>query len=310
MRCSEALVIDSLKVNAFHSSDSRLSVLVDQKVYEQASKNADAEAVLYGVPMSGSYSEYKELATELRSRYENSYSQEDALSVSWSGLSKNAADAYKACLASHGVMQGLSLELVDASDDQIVISLHWKKGIGGPAKIDLEWQGDLEAVADLPTEVSDAPEGLPFVIPRPKEGNYFLAVRGSYEGEHILGDYLKIAAVTKPVEVPRVPRSLESWSADIGRSELTRAVPLEARGRSVRFKLRARASSKAGGTMQALISIDGKQIYASEVIPAADNPEINRTTEEIMIPLMAKRIHIKFANTDANAEWGWAEIIC
>ena len=311
MRCSEALVIDRLKIEDFHTSDSRMSVLVDEKVYNEASKSMEGNAKLYGVPIGGSYSEYKALASEIRSRYENEYHSEDALSISWSGLGKNAADAYKACLASHHVMQGLTLELDQASDKEIVLSLHWKKGIGGPEKIDLRWKGDVAAVAALPSEIADTPDGLPFIIPRPEEGSYFLAVEGRYKGIHIVGDVVKIAAITKPIIAEHIPKTLVTWAADIGNSILDEEIPLKAKGRMAKFILTGRATSRAGGSIQAIIWIDGEQVYATNRIPAENNPEmIGKATHDIEIPLLSKRIRVEFRNWDATAEFGKVELVC
>jgi hypothetical protein len=310
MRCSEALILDRLQVTDIHTEDYRLSILVDQKVYDEASRSLAAGAILYGVPVSGSYSEYNERAMELRSRYENTYSRDDALSVSWSGLSKNSAESYKACLASHNVMQGLSLELVDASDEEIVISLHWKKGIGGRKKIGLNWQGDTATIANLPDELSDAPEGLPFVIKRPRDGSYFLAVQGVHSGDPILGDFVKISAVTTPVEVERLPTIVASWAAKIGNSIIDEKVPIEAIGRKVKFNLQGRASSQSGGSMQAIIAIDGNEVFATDRRYAGDNPELNLTTHEVSIPLLARRARIEFKNWDSVAAFGRAELVC
>lgn len=94
------------------NDEQRLSLAynVSSNEWDEASKNGGASAVIYGVPVSANYDEYKRKVRQQAQQFHINSLERHFLAYVTSTLTQNNLDAYKACLA-----QGNSLNAVTES---------------------------------------------------------------------------------------------------------------------------------------------------------------------------------------------------
>jgi hypothetical protein len=176
--CGEALVIATYNRAQIEHDDWRLASYVTESEYNTIKKDAGASAVIYGVPVGASYSDYQRRVIEKTNSYQESLTHDQAINVMWTGLDPNAANAYSECLKAKIFNQpGLHFAVRAATKDQVSVVMVWTP-IGDESRNAIpEWTWKGESFSSLPRSV---PSGMRIaILPRPKEQQMLAA---NYKG--------------------------------------------------------------------------------------------------------------------------------
>lgn len=168
--CYRALVVSSYQENTNSGRDVRLSQYVRESEWREISRSADANAIVYDVPLGASYDEYRLTSNERLSSLNSSLSESQARNVLWTGLDQNSLRAYEACLGANGY--GLFLMVRRANPNQVTISVRYNSPAG--RDIALTWTGAPESVLrQLPSRINNH-STVSRVVQRPIEGEDFI----------------------------------------------------------------------------------------------------------------------------------------
>ncbi|RWF64106.1 hypothetical protein [Mesorhizobium sp.] len=173
--CSDALIVSTYRKNSESSSDWRLSQYVSEDEFKQLQKNAGAKAVVYGVPVSGSYSDYQTASKNRIQQSGEKLTKAQAENVIWTGLNDASLRGYEACL--HSKDYGLFLYPRKATKKQVELRLEYRP-VGSAAAVNLNWPG-APAGADFPKQIK-ANERRTIIIRRPAspDDEILLSVNG------------------------------------------------------------------------------------------------------------------------------------
>lgn len=301
--CAQALVRDTYSEDQFWSSDRRIWSSVDKQTWEEIKKNAAGDVVIYGVPIGGSYEDYKSVSEELASRYIETFSTTHARSIQWSGLKPEAFTAYNNCLKIKK-SQGLVLGLGEATKEKVTLLITWNKGIGGPEVAELDWVGaPPEIQASLPTHVYSAGE-TPFIIPRPAAGEMILSARIKLTADGVnlvaLGDTIRIGAYSEPIlKEPTPPRNRRSLT---GAASMSCPIHLSMIDRNVEIRIVGVADTFAPyGSMGHAIYIDDAQVAAAPLRDVGHGRQTYTAISTVYVPIYARNIRIEVNNQNASA---------
>lgn len=177
--CAEALVMATYSRTQIDHDDWRLASYVTENEYNSIRHDAGANAVIYGVPVGVSYSDFQTRTTEKTNSYKESLTHDQAINVMWTGLDPNAANAYSDCLKSKTFNQrGLHLAVKSATKNQISILVAWTPTGDDPRNAAPEWIWNGANPSPLPKSV---PSGIHIIVlPRPKEQRILAA---NFRGE-------------------------------------------------------------------------------------------------------------------------------
>jgi hypothetical protein len=195
--CEDALIRSTL--NTSLKDDVRLATLVTESVWDEASHNGGANAVLYGIPVGASYGDYKTRAQS--SLNSLNYSRAQSFNLAWTGLDPNANTPYQACLQAEVARSpGLHLGVRAADRSHIVLLLNWN--IPSAPPINVTWTTPSIGRQNLRTNF---PQGATsFAVPRP---NADVVLAASYRGltsEVVTLTPLPAAAPPPPQKICRV----------------------------------------------------------------------------------------------------------
>ncbi len=204
--CDGALVKDTLSSSSQVSTDYRMAVLVDEKTWEQAKHDASGKATIYGIPMEGSYSDYKNNASARLQQSNESYTTDEIRSMAWVGMGSNSLSAYTACLNTLGSNRNmLILTGSPSTEAEASIAVRWFHDQFGPQTVKLEWTGPAGYnLTGLPREAQASSTPRLGRITRPNTGHLLLQVHATDAGGKDAGSgEIIVAAYTRPKE--RVP---------------------------------------------------------------------------------------------------------
>ena len=125
---------------------------VDQSTYEKIKTDIGAEGVIYGIPVGANYGNFKENIQSYTTGQSSSYSEEQFRNVSWTGLSPEAADAYKECIRLQ--KKGLFLIPDKATDTDITFRVSYTIVGGSANPVPVAWTGGAVAENSLPKTIS------------------------------------------------------------------------------------------------------------------------------------------------------------
>jgi hypothetical protein len=165
--CAEALVMATYNRSQIDHDDWRLASYVTENEYNTIKHDAGVNAVIYGVPVGASYSDYQNRVTEKTNSYKESLTHDEAINIMWTGLDPNSANAYSECLKAKIFNQpGLHLAVKAATKSQVSVVIVWT-AIGDEVRNAApEWTWKGEGGSALPKSV---PSGMRIVVlPRPK----------------------------------------------------------------------------------------------------------------------------------------------
>lgn len=172
--CSEALIVDTYNDSSESSRDYRLSKFVTEGQWNELKKGGSGRAVIYGVPIGASYSEYQANSRFKEQQTGESLTEHQARNILWTGLSDNSLEAYTTCL--HANSSGLFFYVKGATHTQLEVIVRYN-GAADANPLPLSWSGGTpEVIAQLPLGIRTN-ESIPTIVNRPSTGDYLLAMR-------------------------------------------------------------------------------------------------------------------------------------
>jgi hypothetical protein len=172
--CDSALIVSTYNSLEASKSDWRMARHVDENTYNQIKHDAGASAVIYGFPVSASYSDFQENIRNFASNESESFTKEQFRNVAWTGLGSSAADAYKTCIKAQS--RGLVLVPDGATDSDVTFRVSYSP-IGGSANpLPVSWFGADAGGNQLPSNIS---AGETIIILKRPEKTSTLAVNSS-----------------------------------------------------------------------------------------------------------------------------------
>ncbi len=186
--CAEALVIATYNRSQIDHDDWRLASYVTENEYNTIKHDAGVNAVIYGVPVGASYSDYQNRASERTNSYKESLTHDQAINVMWTGLDPNAANAYSECLKAKVFNQpGLHLAVKAATKNQVSIQIVWTAIGDEPRNAAPEWSWKGASFSSLPKSV---PSGSRIVVlPRPKDQQILAANFKGHADQLVIDPY-------------------------------------------------------------------------------------------------------------------------
>jgi hypothetical protein len=170
--CDAALILSTY--NSFSSDhiDWRLATFVSDKEWEQVRHDQGANAVIYGIPVGETYSDFQNRVREKISVYHESLTHNQMLNILWTGLDPNAVTAYSNCLQSQlFATRGLHLAVKSATKNDISLLVSWNPQGKDPATIDPSWIWAVKGKDKLPASLQ---QGLTTVVLlRPAQAHTF-----------------------------------------------------------------------------------------------------------------------------------------
>lgn len=160
--CDAALILSTY--NSFSSDhiDWRLATFVSDKEWEQIRHDQGSNAVIYGIPVGETYSDFQNRVREKISVYHVSLTHNQMLNILWTGLDPNAATAYSACLHSQlFATRGLHLAVTTATKNDISLLVSWNPQGKDFATINPSWIWAVKGKDKLPTSLQ---QGLTTVV--------------------------------------------------------------------------------------------------------------------------------------------------
>jgi hypothetical protein len=142
-KCKDALVIATYnKFDAQHL-DWRLATLVTEGQWDQISHSAGVNAVIYGVPVGASYSDFHSNAMQKLDSHEESLTQDQFENILWTGLDPNSPSAYKTCIESQIFQSdGLHMAVKAATASDVTVMVAWHPVRSDPKRITPSWDWD------------------------------------------------------------------------------------------------------------------------------------------------------------------------
>ncbi|MGM5026282.1 hypothetical protein AB8B02_08665 [Tardiphaga sp. 862_B3_N4_1] len=147
--CDDALVMSTYQSMSKDNLDYRLASFVSESAYNNLknSHKGDGNAVIYGVPVGASYSDYKERVRGNSSTKSDSTSlnRNQTLSLIWTGLDPSSTTTYQACLnATIFSTPGVRLAIKSATKSDISVQVGYRPGsINDPKSIRIRWDTSL-----------------------------------------------------------------------------------------------------------------------------------------------------------------------
>jgi len=170
--CDAALILSTY--NSFSSDhiDWRLATFVSEKEWEQIKQDQGSNAVIYGIPVGETYSDFKNHVKEKISVYHESLTHDQMLNILWTGLDPNAVTAYSECLKTQlFATRGLHIAVKAATMNDISLLASWNPQGRDPATITPQWIWHGKGRDQLPKTLQQGQTTL--ILPRPTEAHQF-----------------------------------------------------------------------------------------------------------------------------------------
>jgi hypothetical protein len=201
--CSEALVIATYNRTQIEHDDWRLASYVTEYEYNTIKHDAGVNAVIYGVPVGASYSDFQNRVQQRTNSYNESLTHDQAINVMWTGLDPNAPNAYSECLKAKVFNQnGLHFAVKSATKNQVSVLIVWAPKGDEAKNAAPEWTWEGKGKAAL---LKSVPSGSSVVVlPRPKEQQILAA---NYKGN-------QDSLVIEPFPPPPTPAKFHTVESD------------------------------------------------------------------------------------------------
>lgn len=149
--CDQALIISTYSNFSSDHVDYRLASLVTQDTYDKISGSHGASAIIYGIPMSDSWSGFKNNVANALNRYNTSMTRNQAINIMWTGLDTTAASAYSKCLEEVAFSSaGLHLAAKAATASDISIAVKYAADFYSPKILPVTWTANVPTVDGKP----------------------------------------------------------------------------------------------------------------------------------------------------------------
>lgn len=128
--CAEALVSNFQRFDFRSATDIAAYQLVRQERQREGKTDISATIPIYGVPVQLGYKDQKKAIDRYFSDSRYRWTEQRVLSVATQTLSKEAVEAYKACINRKNY--GVSLAVYDARPDAVTLAIRWVAPPGAP----------------------------------------------------------------------------------------------------------------------------------------------------------------------------------
>lgn len=170
--CDAALVLSTY--NSFSSDhiDWRLATFVSEKEWEQVKHDQGSSAVIYGIPIGETYSDFESHVKEKTNVYHESLTRNQMLNILWTGLDPNSTTAYSSCLQTQlFATRGLHIAVKAATKVDISLIVSWNPQGKDPASINPRWIWAGKDKAQLPNFLQQGQTTV--VLLRPGQARQF-----------------------------------------------------------------------------------------------------------------------------------------
>ena len=165
--CNAALVMSTYNRLETSHTDWRLASLVKESEWNEINQKAGANALIYGVPVGASWSDFQKRVSEKVNSYNESLTHDELINVAWTGLDPNGADAYTKCIRETLLSQeGLQMYVLHATKSEVAIRIRWSPVGNEPRVATPNWTWNAPGKSKLPSQASSG--RTTFVLPRPK----------------------------------------------------------------------------------------------------------------------------------------------
>ncbi len=207
--CDSALVKSTYNSFSSDQLDWRLATLVTEKDYNEIKQDAGVNAIIYGVPVGASYSDYQKAVKDKLSSYNESLTRNQVRNILWTGLDANSPGAYSECLKAQVFASGgLHIAVVTATKTDISVLVKWSPVSDDPATISPTWTWRDAVSTPLPKNIQQGETTV--VLPRPKQERTFAVNYKGFTSSVILEPLAKLP--TLPTLAPLVNTTEIYWS--------------------------------------------------------------------------------------------------
>lgn len=137
--CADALVASTYTFQSSDRRDFRLASFVSEKQYEDAKHDGGADAVIYGVPVGASYSDFQSRSRELTNKLDVQISRDQAINAMWTGVDQAGFDAYGDCINQLLSAHGVHLAVKFATPTDVTVKVRYTPVGGDPHLANLSW---------------------------------------------------------------------------------------------------------------------------------------------------------------------------
>lgn len=203
-KCEEALVNSTFSALESNDSNWQLAQMVDERTYNSRRSGAGASATIYGIPMGGSYNQFRQNVSSRLNSTNSRWSSSQINNVLWTGLDPASTSAYSACLNSEIFSQpGLQAAVVGSGDTNILVRVRWYVP-GTPGVANVTWTEPEIGGTVLRTNF---PQGDATIsIPRPASTIVLAASYGGYTTAPLVLEPLPEYAPFEPTVTENIAR--------------------------------------------------------------------------------------------------------
>ncbi len=198
MDCLSTLVTSTYREGSEWNRDYRLSQYVSKESYDRLKQDLSADAIVYRIPLGGSYSDYKAKSRRMVRRSNASLTEAQAHNVLWTGLDQDSLPAFQACV--RAASYGLFLHAGKATEQHVELLLSYRPTPEGDEDLKLKWSGPTDGL-DLPSTI-DAHGENTIIIDRPSSDEEERLIAANGEGGISTGAVHITAYPPPPPELP------------------------------------------------------------------------------------------------------------
>jgi hypothetical protein len=209
--CDAALIKSTYNSFSSDQMDWRLATLVSERDYNEIKQDAGANAVIYGVPVGATYSDFQKSVHDKLQTYNESLTRNQLRNILWTGLDPNSPGAYEECLkAQVFAARGLHMAVKFATKSDISLVVKWNPQGSDPANIPVTWNWQGASAAPLPKSIQQGDTIV--VVQRPKQERTLALNYKGFSDSVVLEPLEKLPPL--PPTKPLVNTTEVYWSDD------------------------------------------------------------------------------------------------
>jgi hypothetical protein len=183
--CTSALVKATYNRLDVSHSDWRIATLITENEWDTASKAGGANAVIYGIPVGASYSDFQNRVREKVNSYNESLTQSQLINIAWTGLDPSSEEGYITCILAS--QQGLQMYVNAATKKEVSLRVRWNGTGDEPRSATPSWTWNGPTNKALPSTLSAGYTVI--VLPRPDEPRILAANFRGHDASVVITPY-------------------------------------------------------------------------------------------------------------------------
>jgi hypothetical protein len=207
--CDSALVMSTYNSKTNVGSDWRLADIVSQDTYDQIKHDAGANAVIYGIPVGASYSDFHNHVDQMRKSYSESLSYSQKVNIAWTGLDPNSSSVYHDCITKEILSSvGLHAAVLSATETDITVLVRWNLP-GNAAALNVKWVSSNSrdpSMAAFPSKIAQGDTTV--IVKRPTTE---FSIAGNAKGYSTYQIVLDPLPTSPPAVDPAAPTYANGW---------------------------------------------------------------------------------------------------